>query len=160
VRAFPSPSTESHPDHGLALTADNLTRARAPEGGLASAIAAAGAHEGAPRHQADLQGTDADDRLKGTGGFDAAAELVIVTGDMAPGRANDANWAAQAIGDANQAYTVGQTTVFAVDDGSTSAIYRFQSAGDDATVSGAELTLLAVLNGTASTAPADYVFAA
>jgi Ca2+-binding RTX toxin-like protein len=70
VRAFPSPSTESHPDHGLALTADNLTRARAPEGGLASAIAAAGAHEGAPRHQADVQGTDADDRLKGTGADD------------------------------------------------------------------------------------------
>jgi Ca2+-binding RTX toxin-like protein len=98
--------------------------------------------------------------ISGPGGFDASSELVIVTGDLASGRANDADWAAQAIGDANQSYAVGQTAIFAVDDGSTSALYCFQSANDDATVSSAELTLLAVLQNAPSTVIGDYVFGA
>jgi capsule polysaccharide modification protein KpsS len=83
-----------------------------------------------------------------------------VTGDIASGRANDADWAAQAIGDANQSYSVGQTVLFAVDDGSTSAVYYFKSADGDATVNSAELTLLAVLQNAPSTVAGDFVFGA
>ena len=48
--------------------------------------------------------------------------------------------------------------MFAVNDGSSSAVYLFRSSGGDAQVSASELTLLATLQGTASTELADYNF--
>lgn len=47
----------------------------------------------------------------------------------------------------------------AVDNGVDSALYLFKSAGADAVVSAAELTLIGTLQGAAQTALADYNFA-
>ena len=47
-----------------------------------------------------------------------------------------------------------------VNDGTSSALYRFSAANADAQVSAAELTLLATLSGTAATATADLIFTA
>jgi hypothetical protein len=95
--------------------------------------------------------------VSGPGGFDAGAELVIVTADLADLSLTEA---AAAIGSANQAYAVGQTAVFMVDDGSNSWALYFQSSGADATVSAAELSVIGRLDGTASTAIDDIVWTA
>lgn len=89
-------------------------------------------------------------------GFDAAAELVIFTSNI-NGSLN-ATSAANLIGSANTDYLTGQQALFAVDNGTDSQLYLFTSTGNDATVSADELTLLATLTGTASTAVGDYVF--
>ena len=49
--------------------------------------------------------------------------------------------------------------LFVVDNGNDSAIYLFKSSDANATVSANELTLLATLDGTASTSVSDYAFA-
>jgi Ca2+-binding RTX toxin-like protein len=90
------------------------------------------------------------------GGFAASAELVVVTGDIA-GAITAASAAAE-IGSAASAYAVGQTALFAVDNGTNSAVYYFKSAGADAQVSASELTLLATLQNTPATATTDYLF--
>lgn len=92
------------------------------------------------------------------GGFDASAELVIVAADIFGDLTLDK--AAAAIGSANQSYAAGQTVVFMVDNGVDSWALYFQSNGTDAQVSAGELSLLAHLNGTASTAVADIVWTA
>ncbi|MBT9098614.1 hypothetical protein KFZ76_12975 [Methylovulum psychrotolerans] len=95
--------------------------------------------------------------INGHGGFSTASELVIVTpaiiGTITAGKA------ATDIGSAAGSYAVGDTRLFAVDNGVDSALYLFKSAGADAGVSASELTLLGILQGTAQTALADYVFA-
>ena len=91
------------------------------------------------------------------GGFGPGAELVIFTDNVA---ALTPAAAAAAIGSASSAYAVGRTALFAVDNGSSSALYLFTSTAADAAVSAAELTLLVTLNGTASTVPGDYLFGA
>ena len=91
----------------------------------------------------------------GPGGFGALAELVILTANIAGLTAADA---AAAAGSANAAYAIGQKVLFAVDTGSSSALFLFTSAGADATISAAELTLLATLQGTGSTTLGDYLF--
>jgi Ca2+-binding RTX toxin-like protein len=96
--------------------------------------------------------------IAGPGGFAVAAELVIVTTDLG-GTINAAS-AAAAIGSANSAYTAGAKRLFAVDNGTDSALFLFTSSGADAAVSATELTQLASLSGTAATALADYVFVA
>ncbi|HSV70645.1 MAG TPA: hypothetical protein VLI72_11075 [Methylibium sp.] len=96
--------------------------------------------------------------IAGPGGFAAAAELVVVTADIGSGL-GAAN-AAAAIGSASGAYAVGRTALFMVNDGASSALYRFTAANADAQVSAAELTLLATLSGTAATATADLIFTA
>lgn len=96
--------------------------------------------------------------IAGPGGFDAGAELVIVTSDLAGGALLDQ--AAAAIGSANQAYAAGQTAVFMVDDGSSSYALYFQSSGADATVSADELSVMATLAGTPSTGPGDVGWSA
>jgi Ca2+-binding RTX toxin-like protein len=96
--------------------------------------------------------------VAGPGGFAPGAELVIVTGTIA-GAINTAS-AAAAIGGASAAYAAGATRLFAVDNGASSGLFLFISAGANAGVSAAELTLLATLQGTAATAVGDYLFVA
>ncbi|WP_343733063.1 type I secretion C-terminal target domain-containing protein [Duganella sp.] len=91
----------------------------------------------------------------GPGGFDANAELVILTQNVA---SLTLNTAAAAIGSANSAYAVGDKALFALHSGTTTMVYLFTSNGADATVSAGELTQLATLTGTASTTAADYLF--
>lgn len=94
----------------------------------------------------------------GPGGFTSAAELVIVTNDIAG--VITTSKAAAAIGNAIGNYAFGATTLFVVDNGSDTALYRFSSSAPDNHVSASELTLVATLSGTASTTLADYVFGA
>ncbi|MGB8815308.1 MAG: hypothetical protein WCC57_19190 [Paracoccaceae bacterium] len=93
----------------------------------------------------------------GAGGFSAAAELVIFTSNVA---ALSTAAAATAIGSATSAYAVGHNVLFAVDNGISTGIFRFSSANADGLVSAAELTLVATLQGTPTTAIADYLFVA
>jgi Ca2+-binding RTX toxin-like protein len=95
--------------------------------------------------------------LAGPGGFGTGAELVIVTQNISG--TIDPTSAATAIGSASGAYTVGATRLFAVDNGIDSALYRFQADDADAVVGANELALIVTLQGTASTALADYAFA-
>jgi Ca2+-binding RTX toxin-like protein len=90
----------------------------------------------------------------GPGGFGSEAELVVFSQRMAT--ATTAN-AAKAIGSADGAYAVGQTVLFAVSTTSATSLYLFTSNGNDAVVSAAELTQVAVLTGTPSTALGDYM---
>ena len=90
------------------------------------------------------------------GGFSSAAELVIFSSNLSG--AITASSAAAAIGSASSGYTVGRKVLFAVDNGTNTAVYLFTSSGTDAVVSASELQLLATLENTASTALADYGF--
>jgi Ca2+-binding RTX toxin-like protein len=96
--------------------------------------------------------------VTGPGGFKASAELVIVTADLSGGVLLDQ--AAAAIGHANQAYAMGQTAVFMVDDGAHSYVLYFQSSGTDATVSADELSVIGRLVGAPSTGLGDIVWSA
>jgi Ca2+-binding RTX toxin-like protein len=96
--------------------------------------------------------------VAGPNGFASSAELVIVTHDISGGIT--ATSAAAAIGHASSAYAVGDTRLFVVDNGSDSAVYLFESADANATISASELTLLATLDNTASTSVGDYLFGA
>ncbi|WP_146054491.1 beta strand repeat-containing protein, partial [Methylovulum psychrotolerans] len=95
--------------------------------------------------------------INGLGGFSALSELVVVTSNII-GAITTAT-AATDIGSAASSYALGDTRLFAVDNGVDSALYLFKSAGADAVVSAGELTLLGTLQGTAQTALADYGFA-
>lgn len=94
----------------------------------------------------------------GAGGFSTSAELVIVAHDIS-GAITSAS-AAASIGSASSAYATGQTRLFMVDNGAQSALYLFKAANADAVVSASELTLLATLQGTSSTAVGDVIFSA
>jgi Ca2+-binding RTX toxin-like protein len=94
--------------------------------------------------------------VAGPGGFAPSVEVVIVTSNIS-GTLTPTS-AAAAIGSADATYGVGDTRLFAVDNGTDSAIYRFQSAEANAIVGSTELILVATLQGTASTALADYTF--
>ncbi|MCG3168962.1 MAG: hypothetical protein CALGDGBN_00472 [Pseudomonadales bacterium] len=95
--------------------------------------------------------------VAGPGGFSELAELVIVTGNIAG--AITAASAAAAIGSATGAYGSGDTRLFAVDNGTDSALFLFTSAAADALVDSGELAVLGFATGTASTAMSDYLFA-
>lgn len=88
------------------------------------------------------------------GGFAANAELVIFSKNAASLSLADA---AAAIGSASSAIATGQERLFVVDNGSASALFLFHSSDGNAAVSASELTLLATLTGTASTALGDYL---
>ncbi len=91
------------------------------------------------------------------GGFATTSELVIVSNDIAG--AINVTSAAAAIGSASGAYAIGDTRLFAVDNGGTaSGVFLFTSSAADATVSAAELTLLGTATATPATAAADYLF--
>jgi Ca2+-binding RTX toxin-like protein len=89
--------------------------------------------------------------------FSNQAELVVVTPDIVG--TITATSAAAAIGSASAAYTVDDIRLFAVDDGTDSALYWFRAADADAAVEANELNLIGTLQATASTALADYTFA-
>lgn len=91
------------------------------------------------------------------GGFATSAELVIFSANTA---ALTTSAAAATIGSATGAYTVGRTALFAIDNGSSSALFLFTAGNADAVVSAGELTLLATLSGTAATTTGDYLFSA
>lgn len=92
------------------------------------------------------------------GGFSKAAELVIVTTDIAGAISKDS--AAAVIDAAGSAYALGAKRLFVVDNGTNSAVFQFISSGADAAISAAELTWLATLSGTAATGLGDFVFVA
>ncbi|QGZ39840.1 serralysin [Pseudoduganella flava] len=91
--------------------------------------------------------------IAGPGGFGTDAELVIVTTDATTLTTAKA---AALIGAADTAYTVGQTALFAIDNGTTTALYRFVAANADAVVASTELVQIAQLTGV--TAASDYAF--
>ena len=95
--------------------------------------------------------------ISSPGGFATAAELVIATQNIAG--AITAAAAAADIGSASAAYAVGDARLFVVDNGTDSALFLFNSAAADATVSASELTLVGTLHATAQTVLADYLFA-
>jgi Ca2+-binding RTX toxin-like protein len=94
----------------------------------------------------------------GTGGFKVTSELVDV-GTQIVGAISTSS-AAAAIGSATAAYTVGRTALFAVDNGTDTALFRFVAADADAAVESFELTLLATLAGTPNVVIGDFVFGA
>ena len=113
--------------------------------------------------QAPLRIGDGDLLVEGAllrgapGGFTTAAELVIFTANAA---ALDATAAAAQICSASGAYAIGATRLFAIDNGTSSAVFRFTAADANAAVSASELALVTTLQGTAATVLADYVFVA
>jgi hypothetical protein len=95
--------------------------------------------------------------------FSASSELVIISSkanfpSTLNGAQPDADSAAAAIGSASDSYAVGQTAVFVVNNGFSSAVWSFESADTDGQVSASELTLVATLTDTSSTTAADYLF--
>ncbi|WP_127996246.1 Calx-beta domain-containing protein [Piscinibacter defluvii] len=91
------------------------------------------------------------------GGFSANAELVIFTSNI--GGAIDATAAALQIGAATGGFASGADRLFVVDNGTQTGVFRFHSSGVDATVTAAELTQLALIEGT-MTNVSDYLFGA
>lgn len=90
------------------------------------------------------------------GGFSNSAELVICNLQIVG--AITAGSAAAVIGDASASYSAGQTALFTVNNGSSSAIYYFKAADANSTVSANELTLLATLLNAPRTLINDYGF--
>lgn len=95
-------------------------------------------------------------KVTGPGGFATAAELVIVTKNIVG--PIDTTSAATAIGFATGAYTPGDQRLFAVDNGTSSALFLFTAANANSAVSPDELVQLASLIGTPTTALGDYIF--
>ncbi|WBS02435.1 M10 family metallopeptidase C-terminal domain-containing protein [Pseudoduganella sp. SL102] len=87
--------------------------------------------------------------------FGTEAELVIVSGAAGP---LSLAGAAALVGSADAAYAVGQGALFAIGNGTSTALYRFVSAQADAAVSAGELTLIAQLAGVPDTTVEDYGF--
>jgi Ca2+-binding RTX toxin-like protein len=91
----------------------------------------------------------------GPGGFSNTAELVIITGNISGAITPES--AALKIGSASSNYAVGRKAIFAVDNGTSSAVYLFTALDGDKAVEANELTLLATLTSTPSTAVGDYL---
>ncbi len=91
----------------------------------------------------------------GSGGFSAAAEVVVFTTNIA-GALTPASAAAM-IGSATSAYATGATRLFVVDNGADTGVYLFTSSGANALVSATELTQLALIDA-ADTVLGDYLF--
>ena len=106
---------------------------------------------------------DKDSRLEGAllrdsaGGFSNKAELVVFSNDI--NGSISATAASEQIGSASSAYVIGDTRIFAVDNGSQTAVYLFKAQDANAIVDSNELKLLGILN-TAQTALGDYLFQA
>ncbi|WBS03496.1 calcium-binding protein [Pseudoduganella sp. SL102] len=95
-------------------------------------------------------------RVAGPGGFSAEAELVIFTHNAT---SLTAAGAAKAIGSAGGAYAAGDTALFTLHSGSTTAVYLFTSSGADALVSAGELEQIATLTGVSTASAGDFLFA-
>ncbi|NDY91497.1 calcium-binding protein, partial [Ideonella livida] len=89
----------------------------------------------------------------GPGGFAAASELVLVDHDF--GANLDAATVAAWLGAADDAYAMGQGSLFLVRGGADSALFQFTAADAGATVEASELTLLATLAGSTGLGAAD-----
>ncbi|GGC20365.1 hypothetical protein GM672_19835 [Massilia buxea] len=87
------------------------------------------------------------------GGFSADAALVLFTANAS---ALNAKSAALVIGTAAGNYLQGQQALFVVDNGASTAVFRFDSSGTDGLVSAAELTQVALLTGVKATTLADF----
>src|SRR5450830_852855 len=87
------------------------------------------------------------------GAFSADAALVLFTANAS---ALNAKSAALVIGSASSDYELGQHALFVIDNGASTAIFRFQSSGTDAIVSAAELTQVATLTGVKAATLADF----
>ena len=83
-------------------------------------------------------------------------ELVIIGGNIS-GTISTSSAAAK-IGSATSAYAIGRKALFAVDNGTDSALFLFSASDANAAVSATELKLLGTLTGAASTAVSDYLF--
>jgi Ca2+-binding RTX toxin-like protein len=90
------------------------------------------------------------------GGFAPASELVIIRSNIAG--AITADSAAAKIGSASGDYPVDRTALFAVDNGTDSALYLFKSVDGNAIVSASELMLIATLTATPATVVSDFLF--
>ncbi len=99
------------------------------------------------------------------GTFAKAAEMVIVQADLTSDfnsmyagswNAVNASEVVAAIGSADAAYAKGDERLFVVDDGYSSALFQFVSAGADATVSASELKLIGIVDGQAALATSDF----
>jgi hypothetical protein len=90
------------------------------------------------------------------GGFATNAEVVVFTTDIVGSITSAA--AAATIGSALTPYAAGAHALFAVDNGTQTGVFWFTSSGADAVVSAAELTQVALLNGSTGTALVDYTF--
>ncbi|WP_165390793.1 calcium-binding protein [Pseudoduganella lutea] len=88
-----------------------------------------------------------------TGGFSSDAELVIFTQNVSSLSTTNA---AKAVGSATGGYGLGDTALFALHSGSTTAVYLFTSSGNDAVVSAGELAQIATLTGVASVTVTDF----
>jgi Ca2+-binding RTX toxin-like protein len=86
----------------------------------------------------DLEGAV---EVAGPGGFDASAELVVISTPVEGALTLES--AAAAIGSAHQAYAVGQTALFVAGTGGQFGVFYFTSLDGDATVSAEELSFLA-----------------
>lgn len=91
------------------------------------------------------------------GGFSKEAELVVFNSNIS-GSITTASAAAK-IGSATSAYAIGDSRIFAVDNGSQTAVYQFKAVDADAAVESNELKLLGTLS-SAQTAIGDYLFQA
>lgn len=105
--------------------------------------------------------------VKATAGgtFAQTSEMVIVQSDLTTDfsssyggywSAINASEVVAAIGQADAAFAIGDKRLFVVDDGISSALFRFVSADADATVSATELKLIGVVDGQASLASTDF----
>ena len=91
------------------------------------------------------------------GGFSTNAELVVFNSNISG--SITATAASAKIGSATSAYAIGDSRIFAVDNGSQTAVYQFKAVDADAAVESNELKLLGTLN-SAQTAIGDYLFQA
>ena len=96
--------------------------------------------------------------------FSKAAELVLFSGDTGLTFSHGYSLAsyiestnvATAIGSANANFAIGDKRLFVLNDGSHSAIFQFESAGADATVSATELKLMGVVGDNAGLLASDF----
>ncbi|MBB3224165.1 beta strand repeat-containing protein [Pseudoduganella umbonata] len=88
-----------------------------------------------------------------TGGFSAAAGLVVFGVNA---NKLDSGNAAAAIGNAAQAYAKGDVAFFAIDNGVSTAVFKFASSSADAMVSSKELKQIATLTGVADASLVDF----
>ncbi|QBE62422.1 beta strand repeat-containing protein [Pseudoduganella lutea] len=88
-----------------------------------------------------------------TGGFSADAGMVVFDNDAG---ALTTKAVAEAIGSATQAYAKGDIALFAIDDGQSTAVFKFVSGGSDAVVASNELTQIATLTGVQDASLVDF----
>lgn len=92
------------------------------------------------------------DRLEVAAGRGVQPTIVSTAAEALTARA-----AALAIGPADAPYTRGASALFAVNDGTSTALYSFKSADGNATISAGELTQIAELTGVVGVTTSDFL---